>query len=193
MEQTTSTTIEGQWPSNPTDFCNWLIPQKLLIGGYPYPRIDYRINHLDKLLALGVNAFISLVEDHEIVKFGDYSSILARHNSSITYSRYPIRDRSITSDDILFNLVERIFKLPADGKLVYIHCWGGHGRAGTFACCFLQRFYRITAEKAIQHNRQCHSTRKHNPNKPTPQGQKQYAQIRRYQKYLLSHQLPPVQ
>jgi hypothetical protein len=42
------------------------------------------------------------------------------------------------------------------------------------------RWYGYDSEKALQINRELHSTRKHHPNKPTPQGVRQYSQIRRY-------------
>jgi hypothetical protein len=36
------------------------------------------------------------------------------------------------------------------GEVVYIHCYGGHGRTGIFASVLLGRIYGIDAEKALQ-------------------------------------------
>jgi len=170
--------------NNPSDYCNWIIKDQILVGGYPYPKPEYRPTHLDRLIAAKVNVFISLVEQHEIDKFGDYNKLLLSNMKGIIYHNVPIKDRSITEDEVILNLVKNVYNWIQNGKLVYVHCWGGHGRTGTVVSCFLQYVYGMNAEDALKWNRSLHATRKYNSHKPTPQGTKQYAQVRRFQKYL---------
>ena len=163
---------------NPTKFSNYIIPGKLAIGGYPFISGDRSEVHTDKLIDLGVNVWVSLVEDSE--NFEDYTEYVLEKSPTSEFLKCPIPDRKICKDEDLFQLVENVHQLVQDGKFAYVHCHGGHGRSGTFAACFLMRYYGYDSEKAIQENRSMHSTREHHPKKPTPQGAKQYAQIRRY-------------
>ena len=44
-------------------------------------------------------------------------------------------------------LVEQLKGFITDGQVVYMHCWGGRGRAGTIASCFLASCYHLTADE----------------------------------------------
>ena len=44
-------------------------------------------------------------------------------------------------------LVEQLKGFILDGQVVYMHCWGGRGRAGTIASCFLASCYHLSAEE----------------------------------------------
>lgn len=44
-------------------------------------------------------------------------------------------------------LVEQLKGFILDGQVVYMHCWGGRGRAGTIASCFLASCYHLTAQE----------------------------------------------
>ena len=169
---------------NPSDYSNWIIKDQLIVGGYPYPKPEYRISHLDKLKEHGVNVFISLVEPLEISKYGDYQHLLA---PGTIYHNVPIKDGSIADDKIIYDLVVNVYNWIKQGKLVYVHCWGGHGRAGTFVACFLQYGYKIDSKTALKYNTMFHNTRKHNSHKNSPQGVRQYAQIRRFNKIQLKY------
>ena len=47
----------------------------------------------------------------------------------------------------------------ARGESVYVHCWGGRGRAGLVAACFLQHAYGISGEEALQRVGRAYDTR----------------------------------
>ena len=47
----------------------------------------------------------------------------------------------------------------ARGESVYVHCWGGRGRAGLVAACFLQHAYGISGEEALQRIGRAYDTR----------------------------------
>ncbi len=45
------------------------------------------------------------------------------------------------------------------GRGVYLHCWGGRGRAGTFGACLLAHMYGMSAEEALMRVQRAFSTR----------------------------------
>lgn len=47
----------------------------------------------------------------------------------------------------MLDLVEQIKGFILDGQVVYMHCWGGRGRAGTIASCFLASCYHLSADE----------------------------------------------
>lgn len=176
---------------NPSDYCNWVIYPKtadgggLIIGGYPYTRIKYRKRHLDKLLGIGVGVWVSLVEEHEKEKYGDYEPYVRKNSDAPKFLSCPIPDRGVCRDADIFELVEIVYKLVKRQNLVYVHCWGGHGRSGVFNSCFLMRYYGWDSEKAISTNKLLHSTRAHNSHIPSPHGIRQFSQVKRYRRPLV--------
>ncbi|VEU36242.1 unnamed protein product [Pseudo-nitzschia multistriata] len=64
----------------------------------------------------------------------------------VQYLHHPIRDLSVPSNSkhlrlLLWKILEVLDNRESDGSnsdsMVYIHCWGGRGRAGLTACCLL--------------------------------------------------------
>ena len=45
------------------------------------------------------------------------------------------------------------------GEKIYMHCWGGRGRAGTLGACLLGDLYGIDAEEALLRVQKAFSTR----------------------------------
>jgi protein-tyrosine phosphatase len=176
------------FPDNPSSRCNWVVKDKsgggLLIGGYPY--LEYKKSHLNKLLnkPVKVDIFISLVEDSETEKFGDYRKYVSKHRPKTIFYSIPTPDRGVTDDKPLFDMVYHVYQAVKDGKTAYVHCQGGHGRSGVFSCCFLQLYYKINSEESIKKHKELHKTRGDNSHKPSPQGKRQYAQIARYKRPL---------
>ena len=58
-------------------------------------------------------------------------------------------------DDLLPDLQARL----AAGESVYLHCWGGRGRAGLVGACLLGRAYGLSAEEALERVGRAFSTR----------------------------------
>lgn len=46
-----------------------------------------------------------------------------------------------------------------EGEVMYVHCWGGRGRAGTVGACLLVRAYDISAEEALVRVQRAFDTR----------------------------------
>lgn len=167
---------------NPSDNSNWVIRQSnggLIIGSHLYTEASLKPVHLDKILAIKPDLFITLIEEKEMVKHGDFRGLIP-YSSLVVW--YPILDGGVGIDEDILQIVRGIVDYLRNGKLCYLACWGGHGRSGTIAILVLVAYYGWDVEEAIKINRELHSSRWHNPHKPTPQGSKQYAQIRRLAK-----------
>ena len=134
----------------PSDFSNYVIHHdpikggKLVIGGYPFVTKDRRITHNDKLLAIGVDVWVNLIEFSKIKEFGSYEEYVTKRSKTKNTPKFlycPIPDRSICQDRTLFEMIEVVHNLVRKGRFVYVHCLGGHGRSGVFACCSLMKYY----------------------------------------------------
>jgi len=173
---------------NPTSRCNWVVRDPrgggLLIGEYPY--LESRKTHLNKLLRkpIKVDIFISLVEDEETEKFGDYKEYVSERRQKTIFYSIPTPDRGVTDDKPLFDMVYHAYKAVKDGKMVYVHCQGGHGRSGVFACCFLQLYYKMDSKESLIRHKELHKTREDDSHEPSPRGKRQRSQIARYKRPL---------
>ena len=45
------------------------------------------------------------------------------------------------------------------GEVLYVHCWGGRGRAGTVGACLLASLYGVDAEQALARVQRAYNTR----------------------------------
>ncbi|GAB4267205.1 MAG: protein-tyrosine phosphatase family protein [Candidatus Rifleibacteriota bacterium] len=114
----------------------WLIDRKILAGPYPYnPGADKPLAFLHYLISLGINSFVDLTEEDELTHYTKYlSDISANH---VDYKRFPVEDYSVPSFATMNEIIAYLNKELAANKLVYLHCFGGIGRTGTVAACFL--------------------------------------------------------
>ncbi len=71
----------------------------------------------------------------------------------------PITDLSVPERDQLERLVDEISRRLEDGDSMYVHCWGGRGRAGTVGACVLGRMYGLEAEEALERVQRAFATR----------------------------------
>jgi ADP-ribosylglycohydrolase len=122
----------------------WVLPGKLLAGGYP-GRVGARGaedagSALNALLGSGVDAFLDLTASGEDTGTAPYAELLgpAASKRAISAERRsaPLEDMSADGSAVgraLRDLVE----LLAAGKTVYLHCVGGLGRTGTVVGSFL--------------------------------------------------------
>jgi len=61
---------------------------------------------------------------------------------SVSYIHHPIQDLSVPSNSknlklLLWKLLNVLDSDENTESMVYVHCWGGRGRAGLTACCML--------------------------------------------------------
>jgi hypothetical protein len=70
---------------------------------------------------------------------------------SCQFLHWPIDDLSVpkNSQSIQALLLKLLTAIADDNRRVYIHCWGGRGRAGLTACCLLSLIYPEVEAAAI--------------------------------------------
>ena len=62
----------------------------------------------------------------------------------LRFVHFPIRDCSITDDDRVLELARSLVRAISEGEIIYLHCWGGHGRTGTLVCIMLHLMYAVS-------------------------------------------------
>jgi alanine transaminase len=55
--------------------------------------------------------------------------------------------------------VETIIERAKDQDVMYLHCWGGRGRAGTVGACVLGTMYGLSGEEALDRVQRAFDTR----------------------------------
>lgn len=63
---------------------------------------------------------------------------------TMTFVHFPIKDCGITDDDRVIELARNLVKSIAMGEIIYLHCWGGHGRTGTIVSIMLHLMYNVS-------------------------------------------------
>jgi hypothetical protein len=129
----------GMTPT-PIKHSYWVLPGKFLAGEYPRElRVQASKEKIDALIQAGVTAFIDLTEDRDGLE--PYAPLFEAHPSKgVTHKRFPIRDLSVpASSQQTIAILDAIDENIRQGKLVYVHCWGGIGRTGTIVGCWLAR------------------------------------------------------
>lgn len=132
------------------DYCSYFIKDKALFGSYPSPK------NVKELENNNVRYFIDLTCEDEMIN-EKYSTVYKHIN-------YPIVDRKVPVDIMSFTMflrrvVKIIENLQEDEKL-YVHCRGGHGRAGLVVACLLSAYGDYSAEDALKMTNEFHSKRK---------------------------------
>ena len=103
---------------------------------------------------------------------------------------FPIRDCGITDDGRVVELAKSLVAAMADGEVLYLHCWGGHGRTGTLVCIILHLMYGLDAQEAMTRCQRVHDLRQFPVAVGSPQTQTQRDQVTRVINRLLSsHEL----
>ena len=119
----------------------WLVPGKLLAGEYPGAPSDNKARlKLRAFLNAGVTYFLDLTQEDE-KGLRPYAPLLSDEAENIkravVHRRFAIRDVSIPSLDLMREIQQFISDALNEGHVLYFHCWGGIGRTGTVAGCFL--------------------------------------------------------
>lgn len=81
---------------------------------------------------------------------------------SVQFVHCPVEDLGIPSADSLNSLLADLESRLSNGEKLYVHCWGGRGRAGTVGAALLASMYNLTAEEALERIQRAFDTRKDN-------------------------------
>lgn len=136
---------------------------------------------LNGLLDAGVRRIVCLQEEHELGEggrqFAPYAAtwreLGLQRGLDVSWQRYPIRDMGIPSPQAMADILAAL--APESGG-VYVHCWGGHGRTGTVAGCYLVQ-QGMQVDAALGHIRTMRETDDYLRTQPSPQTAEQIAFI----------------
>lgn len=122
--------------AKPIENSYWVIPRKLLAGEYPRNKdVSSSREKIEALLEAGISVFIDLTES--VDGLSSYESLLGERAVHLSF---PIKDVSLPSSKKLTEeILDMIDNQLAEGKKVYVHCWGGIGRTGIVIGCWLAR------------------------------------------------------
>eukprot|EP01121_Diplochlamys_sp_Union-15-3_P000393 TRINITY_DN10367_c0_g1_i7.p1 TRINITY_DN10367_c0_g1~~TRINITY_DN10367_c0_g1_i7.p1 ORF type:complete len:239 (+),score=34.28 TRINITY_DN10367_c0_g1_i7:96-812(+) len=151
----------------PTKWCNWVIPGRLLMGAYPKSK-----TLIENILHAGITTFISLVHEVELKRLeprGPYFTLCQtlvtenkafnRKPTELQFIHLPIRDKDVTSDEEVINLVCDMEERLNGGENLFIHCRGGHGRTGTVVAILLSKMFKISGYEAMELCQEYHDHR----------------------------------
>lgn len=174
-------------PPVPHPGCYWVSPGTFLAGNYPGDKTpaDAR-RKLSSILDAGVRCFINLMEDsdrnHSGQPFAPYvdlaRELAAERGVTVQFYCFPIQDAGIPSPGQMEEILVCIERCLGQEAPVYLHCWGGHGRTGTVAGCYLIAQGLATKENFVD---VIAGLRAHVPTHiPSPENEKQRAFVRAY-------------
>ena len=183
---------------------NWVIKGQLIAGAYPGDENNdsTNINNLIKVLNCGVTQFSCLQKEYvEGISestwrrgyglrpyFEDVQKIIQNKSSyptldtsikDIKFTHLSIEDCSITDDDETLSVAQKLVKDIQNGEVIYLHCWGGHGRTGIIVSLILHLIYDITSDEAMRRCTFVHGMRRAKVNVGSPQTELQREQVSR--------------
>lgn len=152
------------------DNCSYFIEKKALFGSYPTQ------DTISELLDEGVVIFVDLTTNEDKLEPYNYRDK--------EYIKFPIIDRKYPKKmnaycKFIMNLRQKIENLK-DQEKMYIHCRGGHGRAGIVCATLLAYIEGISPEEACIKTSEFHKKRKNMKEKwrrigsPQTKGQKRF-------------------
>ena len=183
--------IPGRWARGPLPDCHWVIPGRFLAGGMPgVVNDEYTTRRLSAVVCDNkMSVFVSLTDerDRERPGFHPYRNrLLELACGEVPIIEHPIPDGGIVRDREAIGIAYTVINLLENGENVYLHCMGGHGRAGTIVCLVIGLLYQLTANEALVYCRNVHAQRdvQRNPANPgycahSPQTLDQHNQVRR--------------
>jgi alanine transaminase len=83
---------------------------------------------------------------------GDAAHVAAaaeRRRVEVSFGHCPIPDLGVPSVEAAEAVVADLCARLTAGERVYLHCWGGRGRAGTVGACVLGRLYGVSVDEAL--------------------------------------------
>lgn len=174
-------------------FCNWLLPQQIMIGQYPGmtpetngPSSNECQRHIQTMVQdANISLFCCLQTEvpsqedsigwnnqeevylqpesvrrefpRPFTRYGPLAqSFVAESSQLLTFLHTPIEDLNVpTCNDTMLSLLSRLLgHLEESSKdnvnqTIYLHCWGGRGRAGLIGSCLASLLFPELSSKEI--------------------------------------------
>ena len=114
---------------------SYWVTDSLLAGYYPGAKdsVEARAK-LCQLKACEIWGIIDLTEEGELKPYQHWAVELG-----LAHFRRSILDLHVPTKEEMQGTLDLVDQLLAEGKKVYVHCWGGIGRTGTVVGCWLAR------------------------------------------------------
>jgi len=128
----------------------WVLPGRFLAGEYPAAYApDLTRRRVVALLEAGLGTFVDLTSEGELDPYLPILLEEARdYHLEVQYHRFGISDLGIPLPGDMRQTLDALDMALAQGRNVYLHCWGGVGRTGTTVGCYLVR-HGLTGADAL--------------------------------------------
>ena len=175
-------------PVLPFDRSYWVIPGRLLMGCMPVkPEPSRTREKVRELLEQGIQTFVNLIHENETnfdgVPIASYEQELQAEAEAMgvtaQHYRLSIEDLTAPTAEHMKRVLDQIDESLNKGQPVYVHCWGGRGRTGTVAGCYLARHGYANGQRAldfVQHLRRTDAR----ANTASPETQEQCTMVREW-------------
>ena len=125
----------------------------ITFGAYPghFDR-DRAVTRIRSFVKAGITFFIDVTRDDDGLEpyITLYSEVSPEGAEPPLHQRFPIRDQSVPDKPgDMIRILDALDDAVEQGHHVYLHCWGGIGRTGMVAGCYLVR-HGLSGELALK-------------------------------------------
>jgi hypothetical protein len=125
----------------------------ITFGEYPGDFVRTRaLEQVRAFSAAGISCFIDITDERDglFPYMPLFPEVLPEGVGPPLHLRFPLRDQSIPDEPRdMRAILDALDEAVASGHNLYVHCWGGIGRTGMVAGCYLVR-HGLTGELALQ-------------------------------------------
>jgi mRNA deadenylase 3'-5' endonuclease subunit Ccr4/protein-tyrosine phosphatase len=167
----------------PTVLSNWIFPGLLCVGGYPSAAEQTKAKqYAQAMAACRFDVYVNLMQENELKRFRPYADLIEHYSLAQhpplqpSFLNFPIPDGGVVAgrekEEEFVGLIYEIIQNLKQGKRLYIHCWGGHGRTGTIVSVILSVIdpQRFPVDEALRICQDLHSKREYNGKHKSPEG-----------------------